>query len=105
MQRNDNTSKVLRASRPAFASVVQDILIILIGLSFILIAQQFNRSLYQVGLLLMIISTVAQIAFGNIPSTAGFRRSMIMLVIILVVVAIVVVLGINLVPTLLQLGR
>jgi hypothetical protein len=92
-------------ARPAFASVVQGILIILMGLSFVMIAQQFNRSIYQVGLLLMIASTVAQIAFGNIPSTAGVRRSLTMLVVILVVIVIVVVVGISLVPTLLQLGR
>ncbi len=93
------------ASHPAFAAVVQRILVVLMGLSFIMIAQQANRSIYQVGLLLMMVSTITQIAFGNIPPTAGFRRSMVMLVMILAIVAVIVVLGINLVPALLQLGR
>ncbi len=93
------------ATRPAFAAVVQGILVVLMGLSFIMIAQQANRSIYQVGLLLMMGSTITQIAFGNIPPTAGFRHSMIMLVIILAIVAVIVVLGIYFVPTLLQLGR
>jgi hypothetical protein len=93
------------ASRPAFAAVVQGILVVLMGLSFIMIAQQANRSIYQVGLLLMMVSTITQIAFGNIPPTAGFRRSMLMLVIILAIVVVIVVLGIYLVPALLQLGR
>ncbi len=55
--------------------------------------------------MLLIVSAILQIAFGNIPSSAGFGQSMRLLGITLLIVAIVFGLGIVLAPFLTQLGR
>jgi len=66
---------MIGTKRP-FASVMQTLLIGLLGFSFLLIAQQYNRDVYQWGVLLLIIFTLLQMAFGNIPSSTGFVRSL-----------------------------
>lgn len=101
-----------------FASRMQAILVFAMLLSFALMTQQFasfidigdleidvGLVLYQCGLGLLIVSAILQIAFGNIPPSAGFGQSMKLLGITLLVVALVFGLGIVLAPFLTQLGR
>jgi hypothetical protein len=92
-------------TRRPFASRAQAALIILMAISFLMVAQQFNETIFQLGLLLLIISTLLQIAFGNIPPEAEFRRSMIYLGIVAVILVAIVVISIAILPSLLQLGR
>ncbi len=88
-----------------FAATMQGALVVLMTLSFVMIAQQFSSQVYRLGLLLLVVSTIAQIAFGNIPPTAGFRRSMKLLGITVIIVAIVFGVGIVIAPYLVELGR
>ena len=88
-----------------FAEILHAILIILMLLSFLLITQQESKSLYQLGFILLIISTFVQIVFGNVPPTANFKQSMTLLGIGLAIVVTVFILGIILAPHLVNLGR
>lgn len=92
-------------TRQPFASMMQATLVGLMLLSFLLIAQQRSQALYHVGLVLLVVSTLMQIAFGNIPPSASFGRSMKLLALILAIIAMVFGLGIVLAPYLIQLGR
>ena len=92
------------ARRP-FASRMHVALVVLMLLSFGLIAQQTYKALYQVGFVLLIASTLVQIVFGNIAPTAGFARSMRQLALGLVIIAAIFGLGVVLTPALVTLGR
>lgn len=89
----------------AFASSVQVALIVLLVVSFALMTQEVERDVYEVGIIGLVIITLIQIPFGNIPPTANFRNSMLGLVVGLAILTVVVVLSIALVPTLIGLGR
>jgi len=88
-----------------FAARFQAILIAVMFVGFALIAQRFSKTLYQVGLPLLILAAFFQIAFGNISPTAGFAKSMRQLALTWVLVAAVFGLGILLAPTLIGFGR
>lgn len=89
----------------AFASSVQISLIVVLLAAFLLIAQTEDRDFFRVGIPALIVFTLIQIAFGNIPPTASLRQSLIGLAITGVILAGVVLLSIWLVPSLIQLGR
>lgn len=95
----------MRESRTPFAARLQTLLIVLLLLSFVLIAQQSSREIYKNGMLLLIGATLIQIPFGNVPPESNFWQSVKYLAIGLAVVAAIVVISIQLVPHLLQLGR
>ncbi|HET9595063.1 MAG TPA: hypothetical protein VFP65_05765 [Anaeromyxobacteraceae bacterium] len=92
-------------ARRAFASRMHTVLVVLMLVSFGLIAQQTYKVLYQVGFVLLVASTFVQIVFGNIAPTTGFARSMRQLALGLVIIAAVFGLGIVLTPALVNLGR
>ncbi len=95
----------LKLREKNFAEILHAILIILMLLSFILITQQGSKSLYQLGFIILIISTFIQIVFGNVPPTADFKQSMKLLGIGLAIVCTIFILGIVLAPHLVNLGR
>jgi FtsH-binding integral membrane protein len=95
----------MTTTKRSFAAVVQVGLIGLLICSFILITQNFNRSVYQWGVLLLIVSTLFQIVFSNIPPSTGFVRSLIYLVFSAILIGGIVALSISLVPFLLDLGK
>ena len=92
-------------TRRPFAASAQAVLVVLMVLSFVLIAQRFSFFVYKVGLLLLTACALLQIGFGNIPPTAPFRHSMLLLGVALAIVAAVFGLGLILAPYLIQLGR
>jgi hypothetical protein len=92
-------------TQQSYTAKVQLVLISLLGLSFILLAQQANKGIYQAGLWLLIISAMLQIIFGNIPATASFKKMMLLFVVGLVLLIGVFALGILLTPGLVNLGR
>jgi len=94
----------MRTKRP-FAATAQAVLIVLMVLSFVLIAQRLSFFVYKVGLLLLVVCALLQIGFGNIPPTASFGRSMMLLGVALAIVFTVFGLGLILAPYLIQLGR
>lgn len=89
----------------AFASRMHVALVVLMLASFALIAQQRVKALYQVGFLVLVASTFAQIVFGNIAPTVGFARSMKQLALGLAIIAAVFALGAAVTPVLVNLGR
>lgn len=92
------------AGRP-FAARVQQVLVFLMGISFVMIAQQASREVYKWGVLSLVAFTLLQIAFGNIPPHFNFRKSILSLALAALIIGGIVVLSINLVPTLLRIGR
>jgi len=92
------------ARRP-FASRMHVALVLLMLLSFVLIAQQASETLYQVGFVILVASTFVQIVFGNIAPTAGFAKSMKQLGLGLAIIVAVFALGAVLTPALVNLGR
>ena len=100
----DAGQAVARRGMP-FAARFQTILIGAMFVGFALIAQGASKTLYQVGLPLLVLAAFLQIAFGNIPPTAGFAKSIKLLALTWVLVAAIFVLGIYLAPFLIALGR
>lgn len=93
------------AGRTPFAARFQAILIGVMFVGFALIAQGASKTLYQIGLPLLVLAAFLQIAFGNIPPSANFASSMRLLALTWVIVAAVFGLGIWLAPVFIGLGR
>jgi len=97
---------VTYARRPLpFAARFQAILIAVMFAAFLLILQQGNKQLYQIGLPVLVAAAFLQIAFGNIPPTTGFVKSMGLLILTWAIVAVLIVLSVYLTPSLIQLGQ
>ena len=88
-----------------FAARFQAILIAVMFASFLLILQQGNKQLYQIGLPLLVLAAFLQIAFGNIPPSTGFVKSMGLLLLTWGIVAVLIVVSVQITPYLIQLGR
>ena len=88
-----------------FAARVQGILVVLLLIGFVLIGQGFSKTLYQIGLPLLVATAFLQIAFGNIPPRANFRRSMAMLALTWAIVAALFYISVQLAPTLIDATR
>jgi len=88
-----------------FAARFQAFLIVVMFASFLLILQQGNKQLYQIGLPLLVIAAFLQIAFGNIPPSTGFVKSMGLLLLTWGIVAVLIVVSVQITPYLIQLGR
>lgn len=91
-----------RPRRP-FASVVQMLLIALLIVSFVCIAQQWSAAIYRFGLILLIVTTFVQIAFGNIAGTANVKQSMKIVGITFAVIAAIFAVGILIAPYLVNM--
>ena len=88
-----------------FAARFQAILIVVMFASFVLILQQGSKPLYQIGLPVLVLAAFLQIAFGNIPPTSGFVKSMGLLLLTWAIVAALIVISINITPNLIHLGQ
>jgi hypothetical protein len=93
-----------RRSLP-FAARFQAILIVVLFATFLLILQQGNKQLYQIGLPLLVLAAFLQIAFGNIPPSTRFVKSMGLLLLTWGIVAVLIVVAVQITPSLIQLGR
>lgn len=91
--------------KQTFASIAQLVLIILLGVSFVMITQQVNKDIYYYGVFALIVLTLFQVAFGNIPSSSNWKTSLFGVVVAAVIISALVLISIQLVPTLLELGR
>ena len=92
------------AKRP-FASIVQFVLVIWMLASIVMIGQQFSMDIYQLGLISLVFTSLSQIAFGNIPATANFGRSLKMYVWFMFLIAVIFGVSILAAPYLVALGR
>ena len=88
-----------------FAARFQGILIVVMMAGMVLIGQQANKSLYQIGLPILVVAAFLQIAFGNVPPRSDFRSSLERLALTWVIVALLIVASIALAPVLIGLGR
>ena len=93
------------AGHRTFTSMMQLLLVFLMLLSIILIGQRSSFAGYKAGLILLAITTLSQIAFGNIPPTARFGRSIRLYVIFMGVTALIFAISIAVAPLLVNLGR
>jgi hypothetical protein len=88
-----------------FAARFQAILIVVMFAAFVLILQQGNKQLYQLGLPVLVVAAFLQIAFGNIPPSTRFVKSMGLLLLTWGIVAALIVVAVQITPNLIQLGR
>ena len=95
----------MKTEKRPFASIVQLILAIWMLVSIVMIGQQFSMNVYQLGLISLVFTALSQIAFGNIPSTAGFGRSIGLYVWFMFLVAVIFGVSILAAPYLVALGR
>jgi len=91
--------------RLPFAARFQAILIVVLFATFLLILQQGNKQLYQIGLPLLVVAAFLQIAFGNIPPSTRFVKSVGLLLMTWGIVAVLIVVAVQITPSLIQLGR
>ena len=88
-----------------FAARFQAVLIVVMFAAFVLILQQGNKQLYQIGLPVLVVAAFLQIAFGNIPPATGFLKSMGLLLMTWAIVAVLIVVAVRITPNLIQLGQ
>lgn len=88
-----------------FAARVQGILIVVLVVGLVLIAQQANKLLYQIGLPLVVVAAFLQIAFGNIPPRSNAKTSLLLLALTWALVAGLFLFAIWIAPSLIGLGR
>lgn len=88
-----------------FPERIERVLIVGMVAGIALIMQRYNLLLFQAGLLILVASTLMQIAVGNIPKAGGVASSLARILLILAIVALIFGIGIALVPTLSRLGR
>ena len=91
--------------RMTFQERAEILLIAALAIGFILIAQRSSQLLFQIGLVVVVISTFLEIAVGNVRTQASTREAVLSIIGILLIIAAVFVLGIYLVPYLTELGR
>ena len=84
---------------------MQIIVIVSMIVSFAFIIQKMNMTLYKIGLVLLIVSALSQMAFGNMPSDADFKDGRKVMIIAYTIVACVFGLGILVAPILINIGR
>jgi hypothetical protein len=89
----------------SFPEILETTLIAGLLAGILMIAQRYNLTVYRIGLCVLVVSTILQIAVGNLAKDAGVARSLRFIAVVLLIVAAVFAAGIALVPTFAQLGR
>ena len=80
-------------------------LLSILGLGFLCVLQTWSFWLYRVGLIVIIVATLINIAVGNLPRNASWSRACLLTLSILAAIAAVFAIGVALVPTLATLGQ
>ena len=88
-----------------FAARIQGINIIILLCSFVLIAQPWVKELYVVGIVVIMISSLLQNAFGNIKPDLDFKESMKGIAKIMLIILILFAVSILIAPYLVKMGR
>jgi hypothetical protein len=81
------------------------VLILLLALSFVLVAQQASQLVFKLGMGLLVVSTFLEICVANIPPEASRGKLLRLIGLFLSIIAALFALGIYLVPYLTELGR
>jgi len=87
------------------ASDIHVLLVILMLLSIVMVGQQLSKDIYQIGLALLVLSTLVQIAFGNIPGHFSINRAMRLFVLFMSIILIIFFISYTVVPFLYVFGR
>lgn len=95
----------MREKSAPFASRLQLALIIMLLMSLILVAQQANKQVYQLGIVMLVINTILQIGASNVPPTADANKTGRIMLTAFGIVVIVFAVSILLTPYLIHLGR
>lgn len=95
----------MNATKRPFAATLQAVLVVWMLVSIVLLGQQASMQLYQIGLISLVVSAISQIAVGNIPPTANFKRSALLYLWFIFLVAVIFAVSIALAPWLASLGR
>ncbi|GIV69280.1 hypothetical protein [Caldilinea sp.] len=95
----------MNIARRPFAATLQAVLVAWMLISIVLIGQQVSMRLYQIGLVSLVLSALSQIAVGNIPPTANFRRSALLYLWFVSLIVLIFAISIALAPWLASLGR
>jgi predicted PurR-regulated permease PerM len=88
-----------------FPERLETIMIVALAAGILLIAQRYSLMLYKVGLSILVVATLLQIAVGNLRKDASVGRSLAFIAMVLAIIAAVFAIGILLVPYFSQLGR
>ena len=72
--------------------------------SFLLILQQWSFLLYKIGIVMLIVTVLIQIPFGNIPGDANLRRSLSLFLRFFSIIALIFIIAIFLAPYLVKIG-
>jgi len=88
-----------------FPERLETIMIVALAAGILLIAQRYSLMLYKVGLSILVVATLLQIAVGNLRKDASVARSLAFIAMVLAIIAAVFAIGILLVPYFSQLGR
>lgn len=81
------------------------VLILLLALSFVLVAQQASQLVFKIGMGLLVVSTFLEICVANVPPEAGRAKMLRLVALFLSIILGLFALGIYLVPYLTDLGR
>lgn len=92
-------------SKQPFAATVQFLLVLLMLLSIVLLGQSFNLQAYKFGLILMVVTSLSQIAFGNIAPEANLAKSLRYYLVYMGIIGLLFALSIAITPYLVSLGR
>ena len=98
-----NRPPILR--RAEIVPHVEIALLSILGLGFLCVLQTWSFGLYRVGLVVVIIATLLNIAVGNLPRDASWLRAGLLTLSILATIALVFAIGVALVPALATLGQ
>jgi hypothetical protein len=94
----------VRTSAPIVPRLEAGLLSVM-GIGILLVLQWWSFPLYQIGLVVMVVATLLNIAVGNLPRDAAPVRAALMTAGILLLVAAIFAIGIVLVPVLAGLGQ
>lgn len=89
----------------SFAGLTQFALILLMLIGFVMLGQTIRFEYYQIGLIVMVVASLTQIAFGNITPTARFGRTIQLYLLFTACTVAVFAVSIWLAPILVGLGR
>lgn len=81
------------------------VLLSVLGFAFLCVLQTWSFALYRIGLVVVIVATLLNIAVGNLPRDATPLRAILLTLSILAAVAAIFAIGIALVPTFAALGQ
>ena len=95
----------MNSTKPPFASRLQTVFVFLMLASIFMIGQQWVQGVYKVGIVLLFVSVLLNMAVSNVPSHHGLARTLRLAALFFLIVVIVFGVAIAIVPGLYALGR